>query len=787
MTITDVIDRLSQERQTAPKARFHCRAIMVDDVPQYLELLNRLNGLGNISVFPIDELFSGADVMPDYMKLTDKPYQDQWVILPGVSEYLRLFHSNEETAQRFGSLWHHQWDATTTGRVLIPLWGCEALWHDTALGLCDDIRQQDFLFDCTTDPGMGQHLNLSVLSGGFEQYVGLLSTLYQQTFIGLREWYESWYSPKADVSNQLLLTRRCRSIKTTDGDVKIHVIRDMLGFLQENILDGDVLTETNCPPLAQDCLFHAALTGMSNTDNAILSALNVHKFTPIDVMSKWITMTDGQKQLVFLWYQLHHDDSYLCHCVNNALDSSELETQVLTAVFAVRTSHPEWVAESQQLISAMSLTRTEAYYAMLEEISSFDERLDYLSANDAKSRVYILHLVGSWLRIDKDEVLHSEKLAAIYPPLVAYLKDSYPDAALNAYFGKYKAYKLSNTLPPDEDNCFAGISTEDYDYRYPVLSEEKDANTFVLWIDALGIEWLPLLKWAIEKNCNGDIVSVRVAQAQLPSETVFNEQWHQMDLPYKKYDKLDKLAHKGVIDDKDYYACVEQQLLFVNDIVEIINNKLAEYGRIIITGDHGTSRLAARLFHKREGLPAPENAVIGSHGRFCRVDEEPSAFAPSLRRAKDGAGNRYFVFANYDHYKKSGFAAGADDDTPIYGEIHGGAAPEEMLVPVITVVSRCELPLTAEWQMPGKTVKIRAKQAKCRIRFSRPVTTIVAKIGTNEAVCKAETVPSVDWELVFSGVKAAKSCTVSILADGTLVNPEPIELLSPLGGGNDPF
>ena len=37
------------------------------------------------------------------------------------------------------------------GRIIIPLWGCSAQWHDKDLHLDGDERQKDFFFDCTTD------------------------------------------------------------------------------------------------------------------------------------------------------------------------------------------------------------------------------------------------------------------------------------------------------------------------------------------------------------------------------------------------------------------------------------------------------------------------------------------------------------------------------------------------------------------------------------------------------------------------------------------------------------
>lgn len=66
--------------------------------------------------------------------------------------------------------------------------------------------------------------------------------------------------------------------------------------------------------------------------------------------------------------------------------------------------------------------------------------------------------------------------------------------------------------------------------------------------------------------------------------------------------------------------------------------------------------------------------------------------------AKDSDGNQYLIFKNYDHFKQSGFAAGGDDENAQYGELHGGASPEELLVPVVVFDSIHELPLTATWK-----------------------------------------------------------------------------------------
>ncbi len=447
MTIQEAIAKLQNEKQQHLPGRFHCRAILVRNITQYVNLLEQLKSLGDISMVSTDELFSGADVMPNYEKLTEKDYQNKWVILPGVSEYLRLFHANEETAQRFGTLWHHQSDSSSTGRILIPLWGCETLWYDKALRLCDDERQKYDVFDCIST-GEPQKMDIQVLSGDFEQYLAELGTNHGYVSCGLKEWYSFWYEPEPTITNHLILTKRYQSIKPTEGDIKIQVIRDTLSFICENLTDGHLLKNENCPIEAQECLFPYALKGES-VDRSILSSLNSQEFRPLDMMSKWTNLSKGQRQLIFLWYTLHPDDSYLSYCVGLSKGIHDLTDHLLTAIFPAHTGHPDWVAESQALISSVRIERTDEYYSLLDEIPTPEERLDYLTANTPRERVYILHLVGQWLRIDHDAVLQSQKLKDIFPLLTAYLGDDYPDEDLNRYFAKYKTYKLSNTLPAD--------------------------------------------------------------------------------------------------------------------------------------------------------------------------------------------------------------------------------------------------------------------------------------------------------------------------------------------------
>ena len=171
MTIKEVVTAFQREKQEAVASRFPCRAIMVKNIKQYRELLSELKKISDIRVVQTSELFSNADVMPCFDNLKNPKYQNQWVILTGISEYLRLFSKKEQTDRRFANLWSYQAPASSTGRIIIPLWGCEAQWFDSALNFMGDLRQQDFYYDCSDLDAQEQILTLTILSGVFEKYI----------------------------------------------------------------------------------------------------------------------------------------------------------------------------------------------------------------------------------------------------------------------------------------------------------------------------------------------------------------------------------------------------------------------------------------------------------------------------------------------------------------------------------------------------------------------------------------------------------------------------------------
>ena len=780
MTVNDVIKKLSSEQEQNLGSRFCCRAIMVDNISQYVSLMDSLKMLPHVEMVSSSDLFEGDDILPRYENLTSSAYHNKWLILPGVSEYLRLFSSDEAQSRRFDKLWNcREWKATNTGRLLIPLRGSKGEWYDKSLHFMGNIRQEDFFFDCTEDNCSEEHLNLTVMSGKFRKFKDRLSANYQIVLDGIKEWYEYWSNPSPQIRSQLLITGRINSVRQVNGDISVRVIKDAFSFVRENMNGAEALTAENCPPEAIDYLFDKSLQGIT-VDMAILSCLNTQNFSGIDIMSKWGNFDDGKKQLVKLWCQLHPDDSYLHHVISASENVLDIGKNILHQIFSFAQRRPDWVRESQELIEAMHLTRDEDYIDAVSVISDYEEQLKYLSGESEQEKCFLINLAGNQMKESADGIWR-EQIKSVYPALYAYLDEAGYDEEIKRYMSLYKAHKLTNTLPKDEYTYFANIGIEDYVYRYSAISDALNDQTIVLWIDALGVEWLPLALWALGQVDSGKIESVTVTRANLPTETKFNKQWEQMNAPYEKeLIGLDKLAHNGVIDNPNYHACIEKQIDFVvNTISGSVRALLKKYRRVIITGDHGTSRLAARFFHKRDGIE-DANIQALSHGRYGLVMGS-GTMQPTDKQllTKDDEGKKYIVFKNYDHFKKSGRAAGINDDNPEFGEIHGGATPEEILVPVIVVDSKDTLALSAAWK--NNPIKISMRKAKGTIFFNGDVSSLQAKIGENTAL--ATKVTPKEWTVVFNNLKSGIH-QVLLIADGNLVHVDDLTVNSALGSAD---
>lgn len=112
----------------------------------------------------------------------------------------------------------------------------------------------------------------------------------------------------------------------------------------------------------------------------------------------------------------------------------------------------------------MSIEPDDRFFEELDKIPVYETRLDFMTGNSKKERIYLIRMVGKWMKSDYEQVSSCEKLRQVYPELFFYLSHAVhqEDADLKGYLARYKAHKLENTLPADENVFFAGFQAVEF-------------------------------------------------------------------------------------------------------------------------------------------------------------------------------------------------------------------------------------------------------------------------------------------------------------------------------------
>lgn len=388
------------------------------------------------------------------------------------------------------------------------------------------------------------------------------------------------------------------------------------------------------------------------------------------------------------------------------LYSSEIVTGYLSKVLQRVSSYKDFVSALFQTILNFDHTDSEFSSLYLERkciLKNFaketEEICEYCKLVSAKGKSGLFYLTDN-TNLEKQTVIgllgrYASELNAndinsilkvVYPDLYSYMGEyNFEHPLLKGYFQAYKYQKLFNHISSD----FAKVVEEqavkrEYNSilrpRVSYLEKIDTKNTMVYFVDALGVEYLSFI--LAQCNSNNLFANVTVCRSELPSITCMNKEFVDVfsSAGCKIIDikDLDELKHHGT-NDFDYQITKEpihliEELNIIATVLEKIRTNIAsgKCEKAIIISDHGASRLA--VINETENKY--EMSEKGEHsGRCCPVsdiDEKPD-FATEE--------NGYWVLANYDRFK-GGRKANV--------EVHGGAALEEVCVPIIEITPQNE-------------------------------------------------------------------------------------------------
>jgi hypothetical protein len=263
------------------------------------------------------------------------------------------------------------------------------------------------------------------------------------------------------------------------------------------------------------------------------------------------------------------------------------------------------------------------------------------------------------------------------PLIEDYLKPyAFGNSQLEDYFSKYRACKIANCVTPE-------FYEKAKEIQYPVmgvksrddlLNDPKLSDAALLVVDAMGLEYLPLII-SMAKTRSLGIAKAIPAIAKIPSSTKFNQIKWPENQRLNGIPDLDNIIHNGVhthgvsTDEENFIAMLN---VFDGIIMPAVAQALAVNKNVILTADHGASRLAVLA---NKALLTKTLKICGENDKaedWRYMAANPNILPPPT--IASSISGDYWIVKGYDRFSKSGGKM---------NELHGGLTLEEVLVPFV--------------------------------------------------------------------------------------------------------
>lgn len=412
------------------------------------------------------------------------------------------------------------------------------------------------------------------------------------------------------------------------------------------------------------------------------------------------SLKDKDNKYWLLWLALKvfgaSDKPYLNFALSQSRKCSDLEEHIYMALLDLDRDDERFerfYKERKELINDLSQNGA-LMASYCNNVGIRGKDAVYYLTDSSKDEEYAFTKLVFDHTLNKDEILDAARHG--FPELALYLHDFVFDVVntklpkseesfrdvLTLYFNRYKYQKIQNRIDPNFLEFVKNFAVErpffKLQSRGSILSAMDREGAEAFFFDALGVEYLAY----IIAKCKdlGLTYEVSIARCELPSITTKNKEFEQYfsDDKIRKIKELDELKHHSL--EYDYQKCpypihIFEELRIIDKVLESIRTKLYQESmtKAVVISDHGASRLAVLYQHENNSTLKLDEK--GEHsGRCCPADEDPGINEAAY---EDG----YVVLGNYERFK-GGRKANL--------EVHGGAALEEVVVPIITLALKPE-------------------------------------------------------------------------------------------------
>ncbi len=657
--------------QDTTKKRFNTKIILVNNLSQYFSVLDLLENTVDIVVKISDStICKGEDTIPDLkeaLKIIELNSEKN-VLITSIGEYLHFGFNVEKAKRCLFSIIGHQ--SHSTKRVWIPIFAAKQELMEV-VGSLDEEHYPDMFYEIDSIP---TDFSTTVYDKGFSDIPNLANAT------GLRNWLCMW-DARTVKSGMSFISRHAKQIKANDGTYSIKVITDPYQYFLTKVSADKVKLDRNYGTDSQwlEIAIKAEKAG-TKIETAIKNTLNIQVFNANQILRQWSASSDTFKWAFWLWYKLALNSSsdYLSYAVNSANSYKEIPSQIERAILncADNPNFDEWILQRNSALKDLKVNKySNEFWAEFNLLADMRKKLKLLTDRTHDERVKIIEIVSEALQSNRSLNEFKTPLKDKYADLFYYLTETQlGEGTLDNYFSQYKYLKIKDEFSIDFSDSAESINFYEFDTRSDLLNKILNSrDSYYLWVDGMGVEWIDLLMYKISQVSN-DLPQpiISIGTAVIPTVTSINMSCADPDTVSVKINDLDSLGHIKDKSNCDYYSVIASQLELVGEIAKEIVRIASKYPNkdIVITSDHGMSRHAAKGFHALEGVKVSKQGTIGSLGRYCEFPDSEAVPSISHTVKKDNI----LAFKTHAHFAVSGYAP---------GEIHGGATPEEILVPVI--------------------------------------------------------------------------------------------------------
>jgi len=752
-SLSEIVSFLNEEQKL--KDRFPCRFVFVSSFVQYKDLVLALRQKAGVVMRLSDDSFChGADVLPrfdDVIKsvANTKPTA---ILLEAFGEYLRLTEKNPSFSQKVKSLL--ELECHSTKRVWIPVLCAKTIFFSIVGQLNHRYENAMYEIDLPSNDNSVFVLNV---------YPPSIQSIEDETTIqGIKNWLKQW-EELTITSGNTLVTRQTALFTPTTGNYTVRVISDPFMFLQERLNDAGTLNKEMGTSEQWGWLAGKVSSTTTTVELLIKKVLNVQSFEPLSILSRWneeSACSTNIKWLFWLWYHkgANVGGDYFSYAISQAEVPDRIPEKIELAILDDGIKNNIDFARVQRkkaLIYLKTEKRSNAFWEKWKSISDDYLRLKLLTDDTREERVETIKLVGEMLK--KKQMLSDicYVIQTTYPDLAYYLCESafMKDSEWKQYIAEYKQQKVMDIFDPGIDRMISKPQLLSVPSRHQLLSDCRNDQDYTLIVDGLGIEWIDLLVSCIQGKRQDIKFQFSIGSAKVPTITSANHFWDDWNEDtYRKNDRLDSKSHiKDKSDGIDPYALTELQFSIIKDLAKEIIDLVDSKGKLIVTADHGLSRLAAIHFRQRPPVYPPSGSDVCQMGRYCEV---PASY--NNTNDKCYKYDQYLLMVTHDHFSCSGY---------LPGETHGGMTPEEYLVPVFAFFIDNVIPKTAkkspiQYSILETSIKLNEKNQAVFL-IKAPGARVMKAQANNEIVTGVK-IAEDTWSIAFSSLRSGSTYELKV-------------------------